>query len=213
MNEYYMVQSNRPETVIYGPRIDLSKQSDVPEISPGDAVTITVVAVNSGSTPSMVTINDTIPPNVELISGTTNLEEYLEANKDIRFSYTIRSNSDGPIKLPRATAEYYELGSEGTMINTTSQELVIKIKSTQIPEPTPVPTVKIVNSTGKVNISQKPAVKITQTPDKKSNREPVPEPFSADANAVLNLLMGCDGNVDPGIYLTSRVCSSVSNNK
>ena len=133
MNEYYMIQSNRPDVVIYGPRIDLSKQADVSEINRGDAVTVTVVAINSGSTPSMVTINDSIPSNVELISGTTNLEEYLEANKDMRFSYTIRSNSDGPIKLPRATAEFYELGSEGTKINTTSQELVIKIKSAANP--------------------------------------------------------------------------------
>lgn len=209
MNEYYMIQSNRPDTLIYGPRIELSKQPDVPEISSqGDAVTVTVVALNSGSTPSMVTINDTIPSNVELISGTTNLEKYLEANKDMRFSYTIRSNSEGPIKLPRAIAEYYELGSEGTKVNTTSQELIIKIKSLEIPEPTPVPTVIPVNSTGKVNTSKEPAVNITQTPEKKSIR--APEPFLADANAVLNLLIGCDG--DPGINLTSGICSSVSNN-
>jgi uncharacterized repeat protein (TIGR01451 family) len=210
MNEYYMIQSNRPDVVIYGPRIELSKQSDVPEISPGDAVTITVVAVNSGSTPSMVTIHDNLPSNVELISGTTDLEEYLEANKDIRFSYTIRSNSDGAIKLPRATAEYYELGSEGAKINTTSQELLIKIKSTQTPEPTPVPTVIHINSTEKINTSQEPIVKITKNPVQKS--VPGPEPFSVNANAVLNLLIGCNSSIDSGINLTSEVCSSVSNN-
>jgi len=209
MNEYYMIQSNRPEVLIYGPRIDISKHADVSEINRGDAVTVTVVALNSGSTPSMVTVNDSIPSNVELISGTTELQEYLEANKDMRFSYTIRSNSDGPIKLPRATAEFYELGSEGTKINTTSQELVIKIKSAQIREPTPVPTVKKpVNSTR--NTSQEPAVNITQKPDKKSIKAPVPEPFSADANAVLNLLIGCNSGIDPGTNLTSGICSSVS---
>lgn len=211
MNEYYMIQSNRPDTVIYGPRIELSKQPDVSEISSqGDAVTVTVVALNSGSTPSMVTINDTIPSNVELISGTTNLEEYLEANKEVRFNYTIRSNSDGPIKLPRAIAEYYELGSEGTKVNTTSQELIIKIKSLQIPEPTPVPTVIPVNSTGKVNTSKELAVNITQTPEQKSIR--APESFLTDANAVLNLIIGCNSSIDPGINLTSGICSSVSNN-
>ncbi|MCX9082995.1 MAG: hypothetical protein OIN83_12455 [Candidatus Methanoperedens sp.] len=211
LNEYYMIQSNRPEVVIYGPRIDLSKHADVSEINRGDAVTVTVVALNSGSTPSMVTVNDSIPSNVELISGTTEHEEYLEANKDMRFSYTIRSNSDGPIKLPRATARFYELGSEGTKINTTSQELVIKIKSVQIPEPTPVPTVKTpVNSTEKVNTSQEPAVKIIQKPNKKSIKAPVPEPFSADANAVLNLLIGCNSGIDPEINLTSGICRSVS---
>jgi uncharacterized repeat protein (TIGR01451 family) len=207
MNQNYMIQSNRPDTVIYGPRIELSKQPDVSEISQGDSVTITVVALNSGSTPSMVTINDTIPSNVELISGTTNLEKYLEANKDIRFSYTIRSNSEGAIKLPRAIAEYYELGSEGTKVNTTSQELIIRIKSPQIPEPTPVPTVIIpVNSSGKVNTSQEPAVNITH--EKKSGTRP--EPLSFDANAFLNLLIGCNNIIDPGFNLTSEVCSSIT---
>ncbi|HMB44196.1 MAG TPA: hypothetical protein VKL21_00085 [Candidatus Methanoperedens sp.] len=207
MNEYYMIQSNRPDTVIYGARIELSKQPDVSEISQGDSVTITVVALNSGSTPSMVTINDTIPSNVELISGTTNLEKYLEANKDIRFSYTIRSNSEGAIKLPRAIAEYYELGSEGTKVNTTSQELIIRIKSPQIPEPTPVPTVIIpVNSSGKVNTSEEPAVNITH--EQKSGNGP--EPLSFDANAFLNLLIGCNNIIDPGFNLTSEVCSSIT---
>ena len=209
MNEYYMIQSNRPDVVIYGPRIDLSKQADVSEISRGDAVTVTVVAINSGSTPSMVTIHDTIPSNAELISGTTDLEEYLEANKDMRFNYTIRSNSDGAIRLPRAIAEYYELGSEGTKINTTSQELIIKIKSLQTPAPAPVPTVKIpVNSTGKANTSKEPAANITQTPEQKSISAPMP--VSADATAVLNLLMGCNSGIDPGINLTSGICNSVS---
>ncbi len=206
-NEYYMIQSNRPDTVIYGPRIELSKQPDVSEINRGDSVTITVIAFNSGSTPSMVTINDTIPSNVELISGTTNLEEYLEANKDVRFNYTIRSNSDGAIRLPRATAEYYELGSDGTKVNTTSQELIIKIKPPQIPQPTPVQTVIIpVNSSGKVNTSKEPAANKTSV--QKSG--PGPEPLSFDANAVLNLLIGCNIGNDPVFNLTSEVCSTVT---
>ncbi len=32
--KYYMIQSNRPETVIYGPRIELSKQADKLQINP-----------------------------------------------------------------------------------------------------------------------------------------------------------------------------------
>ena len=34
-NEYYMIQSNRPQTIIYGPRIELIKQADKSEINPG----------------------------------------------------------------------------------------------------------------------------------------------------------------------------------
>jgi uncharacterized repeat protein (TIGR01451 family) len=214
-NEYYMIQSNRPETIIYGPRIDLSKQADVSEINPGDAVTVTVIAVNSGSTPSMVTIKDDLPADVTLISGNTTREEYLEANKDIRFSYTIKSNSDGPIRLPPATAEFFELGSKGTKLTTMSKELLISIRPPPTPTPTPEPTaVEIpVNYTepGNVTGNPGPAVNIT-----KPNERPViagsgNETYAIEGNDILNFLLGCNeinGN-DLRTNMTSDVCSSV----
>lgn len=219
--EYFMIQSNMPETVVYGPKIELSKQSDVSEINPGDTVTITVVAVNSESTPTMVTINDNLPSDVTLISGSTNIEEYLEANQETSFSYTIRSNSDGPISLPPATAEYFELGSKGTKISTMSQGLLINIKPPPTPEPTPEPTVDAeipVYPTGEENIQEDVGyvVDITQ-PDEQQPflPEPGPESLYVDSNAVLNLLVGCDkiGDIASWINTTSEVCSFIANNQ
>ena len=210
-----MIQSNRPETIIYGPRIDLTKQSDVFEMTPGDAVTITVVAVNNGSTPTMVKIQDTLPSDTTLISGATTLEEYLEANKEMRFSYKFRSNSDGEIRLPPATAEYFELGSTGTKINTMSNELLIRLK----PPPTPEPIVEIpVNYTEEGNISEivEPVVEIPQPPPEPPFiGEPRPEPLSVDSNAILNLLMGCENisGIASRINTTAEVCSFVVNNQ
>jgi uncharacterized repeat protein (TIGR01451 family) len=218
-NEFYMIQSNRPETIIYGPRIDLTKQSDVFEMTPGDAVTITVVAVNNGSTPTMVKIQDTLPSDTTLISGATTLEEYLEANKEMRFSYTFRSNSDGEIRLPPATAEYFELGSTGTKINTMSNDLLIRLKPPPTPEPTPEPIVEIpVNYTEEGNISEivEPVVEIPQPPPEPPFiGEPRPEPLSVDSNAILNLLMGCENisGIASRINTTAEVCSFVVNNQ
>ena len=80
-------------------------------------MTVTVIAKNSGTTPTMVTIKDDLPPDTTLISGTTTHEEYLEAGKESSFSYTLSSNSGEPINLPPAKAEYFELGSTGYKIN------------------------------------------------------------------------------------------------
>jgi len=210
-NEFYAVQSNRPETIVYGPRIDITKQADVQEIDPYGTFTVTVIAVNKGSTPSKATIEDNLPDGVTLISGSTRKEEYLEAGKETRFSYTIRSDSDRPVRLPAATADYFELGDRGAKISTRSQELSIRIKPPPTPEPTPPPAVEIpLNYTepGTVQTDEIPVNEITEPP---VIVEPDPEKYSIDGNAILNLLLGCDEiNVNnPGITAAYDVCSFV----
>lgn len=143
-NEVYSVRSNLPRIVVYGPKIVLTKKTDVSEVNTGDAVTVTVTAENTESTPTRVSIMDTLPGNVTLISGRTTLEEFLEATRKVSFSYTIRIDSSQPVTLPPAAAEYFELGSKGRRIATKSQEVEIQIKSLKTPLPTvttPAPTI------------------------------------------------------------------------
>ena len=213
-NEYYKIPSNRPTTIIYGPRIDLIKQADVSEINPGDTVTVTVIAENSGSTPTMVTITDDLPADVTLISGNTTFEEYLEAGKEISFSYTLNSNSGKPIELPPAKAEYFELGYKGTKLTTMSEGLIISIRPPPTPEPTPDPAVEIpVNYSehGKCHGKSSTAVNITEPPVQPVIVEPGQEIYSIDSNAILNLLMGCSeiNGTEPQLNMTSDVCSFV----
>ncbi|VVB53242.1 Uncharacterised protein [uncultured archaeon] len=218
-NEYYMIQSNKPETVIYGPRIELIKQADKSEINPGgDEVTVRVIAKNSGTTPTMVTIKDNLPPDTKLISGTTTLEEYLEAGKESSLSYTLSSNSAEPIELPPAKAEYFELGSQGSKLTTMSEKLLLSIRPPPTPEPTPEPTPDpafetTVNSTGGPTDQQSGyAVNPGKEPEQPIIVEPTPT-FD-DANSVLNLLMECGNNSGtvPRINMTTDVCALVGNN-
>jgi len=216
-NEYYMIQSNRPETVIYGPRIELIKQTDKTEINPGcDEVTVTVIAKNSGTTPTMVTIKDDLPPDATLISGTTTLEEYLEAGMESSLSYTLSSNSAEPIELPPAKAEYFELGSQGLKLTTMSEELLLNIRPPPTPEPTPEPTLDPafeipVNSTEEPIDQQSGYAVNPEEPEQPIIVEPT-STFD-DANSVLNLLMGCDNNdgTVPRINMTTDVCAFVGN--
>lgn len=150
-NELYSIRSNQPKIVVYGPKISLRKLTDVSEINPGDTVTVTVIAENTGSTPTKIFINDTLPENASFVSGRTALEDYLEVNNAVNFSYMLQIDSGKPIKLPPATAVYYELGTMGEKKNTTSQEPEIGIKSL----PTPVPTQEIIiEETVNVDFSQ-----------------------------------------------------------
>ncbi|MCX9026486.1 MAG: hypothetical protein OIN85_10400 [Candidatus Methanoperedens sp.] len=147
-SESYSVRSNQPKIVVYGPKIILTKKTDVSEFNPGDTVTVTVVAENTGSTLTRVTITDTLPDKATLIGGSTTFGGFLEATMNVSFKYTLRIDSKEPITLPAAIADYYELGSSGRKISTKSQEVELQLKSAK---KTPIPT----------NATPTPAVTIT----------------------------------------------------
>ncbi|KCZ72495.1 protein of unknown function DUF11 [Candidatus Methanoperedens nitroreducens] len=200
-NELYGIRSNQPKIVVYGPKIVLDKQIDVPDVNPGDTVIVTVTAENTGNTPTKVVIKDQLPEDAALISGSTDYEEFLEANKIASFSYTLKTGSTYPIKLPPATAQYYELGTRGEKISTESQELEIGIKSqdetsTDVPvskitalpaEPaTPVPTIDDSDDTDNSNA--------TDGFDGSGPDEPESVKPSNEIDTFLNSILGCDDN-------------------
>ncbi len=136
--ESYGIRSNQPKMVVYGPLVTLNKSTDVSAINPGGTATVTVTAKNTGSTPTKVFITDHLPAKTTLISGITAYEDFLEAGKEMNFSYTLKVDSDIPIELPPATAQYYEFGTKGIMINTSSQKLELMIKSSTEANVTPI---------------------------------------------------------------------------
>ncbi len=191
-NKNYLIQSNSPSIVVYGPKITLTKQADVTQITPGDSVTITTVAENKGSTPTKIFIQDDLPKEATIIRGNTTLEDYLEANKAVSFSYTIKINSDTPVTLPSATAEYYELGNMGNKLKIASQAIEIGIKPPEVipteeaPAPeiaTPEPTEVTPEPTPTEPQIQEPA-----NPVDTGNQVASP----AEINSILSFMLGCD---------------------
>ncbi len=216
--EYYIVQSNRPEIVVYGPKIELTKLADVTEVNPGDTVTVTVTAINTGGTPTKVTLWDQNPDD----GNRTVHEEFLEAGKDFKFSYTVKIDSEQPIILPRATAEYYELGTEGGKVTTESQDLKITIKPpppiiTPPPPEEQTPTNESIdNSTYSDSINGEtgtydPAQDV-QVPEEPKIAEIPPNEQPVEINGFLNLLLGCNENngIDDSFYTPSTACNYFS---
>ena len=202
-NEFYSIRSNQPKIVVYGPKIVLKKQTDVSEFNPGDTVTVTVVAENTGSTPTRVTIVDTLSDKVVLVSGSTTSEGFLEATRKMSFSYTLRIDSTETITLPAANAEYFELGSKGRKLSTNSQEVEIQLKSAKktpvatppttptpvpnvtLPEKTPTPTPQIITPTPVPTVGVLPAI-------------------SSEINAFfLNTILGCNNTNISGFIRTA----------
>ncbi len=203
--EFFTIKSNQPSIVIYGPHISLTKQVDVSAIRPGDTVTVTVVAENGGSTPTKVSVTDRLPTEGTLISGPTGLDDFLEAGKSARFSYSIRIDSEQPVKLPAATAEYYELSARSGKLTAQSGEPEIGIKSaeseqaakeeeekpsfeiTEVP-PTPAPTPELPFT---------PIIEEEEVPVPAETPAPVITPVTVtvspeEIGSVLNYLLGCN---------------------
>ncbi len=190
--EYYIIKSNQPEITINGPRISLKKQTDVSEIRPGDNVIVKIVAQNEGNTPTKVSIKDKLPKEGTLVKGGTSYEEFLEANKTVSFSYTITINSEKPVKLPPAVAEYFELGTVGEKISAKSKEVEINIKNpdeiaTDLPTPEVPP-----------EILETPIIDLDNSTDSKEINGS--DGFVSNAGnesiiySILKYLLGCDNN-------------------
>ncbi len=195
--ELYGIRSNQPKIIVHGPLVTLEKHTDVSALNPGETVTVTVKAKNSGSTPTKIFIKDQLPNGTTLVSGTTSFEEFLEAGKDVSFSYSIKIDSTGSLTLPSATAQYYKLGNTGGKISIESKGIEIRIKSPdedkqvaeasqtttppqpEIPEPSAPPATEPTPSgNNRVN-------------EPGPNKLPVIEP-PMQTDALLGFMLGCE---------------------
>ena len=222
-NEFYSLRSNQPRIIVYGPGIILSKQTDISEVNPGDTVTVSVTAENTGSTPTRVSIMDTLPDKVTLVSGGTVKEGFLEATMKLGFNYTLRIDSNEPVTLPPATAEFFELGSKGRRISTNSQEVEIHIKSLKTtPAPTPSATTtepaltpKKTPETTPVATAPIPVIPVTATATPPAPEvtptvvkpEISDEPLRDIENFFLNVVVACNDTNISSFNITSTACN------
>lgn len=183
--ENYSIQSNQPKIKVYGPKIVLTKHAEVSEMNPYETA-VTVDAENTGNVPTKVLIRDVLPENAIIISGNTTYEKFLESNKNVSFNYSIWIDSSQPIRLPPATASYFELGNTGGQISTVSQELIIGTK--KVPEGImSKPTPEVTKPEPEINVTV-PAINESSGNFTKSKN------IEREINDVLNFLFGCDAN-------------------
>ncbi len=188
--EFYNIESNQPKIKVYGPKIVLTKEANVSEIDPketANVIMVTVTAENTGNAPTKVLVRDVLPENATVIEGNTTYEEFLESNNKVSFNYSIIIESSPPIKLPPATADYYELGTRGTKISNVSQELIIGIKAPEEILPEPAPEAIEPEPAPEINVTL-PAV--NGSSDNATDSSNLRSRFIA----ILNFIFGCDEN-------------------
>lgn len=212
--ELFGIRSNQPKIIVHGPLVTLEKHTDVSALNPGDTVTVTVSAKNNGSTPTRIFIKDQLPNGTTLVGGTTSFEEFLEAGKDVRFSYTIKIDSTEPVKLQPATAQYYKLGNTGGKISIESKGVEIRIKS-------PDEDKRVAEETQNITLPPPPETPAPSEPldtepatsgnnginEPDPNKLPVIEP-PMQVGALLGFMLGCnDTSADNKTTQAYNACS------
>ena len=220
--EYYSIQSNQPSIVVHGPKILLTKQIDTPAINQGDTVTVTVSAENVGSTPTKVSIRDQLPSEGTLITGITSLEEFLEAGKVARFSYSLRIDSELPSRLPSATAEYNLLDARSGMLTASSNEVEISKKVQESEQSANPENANTISEISEVPPTPVPTPELPFTPIIEDEQAQVPDPqitpeitsdqvqvSSEEIETIVNILLGCNS---ASINESVIACSLLNNN-
>ena len=105
-----MSSNNSEKIKIYGPDITITKTVDKQQLNPGDELTVTVTAKNTGNVDASVTVTDTVPPEAKLISGETSFKQILGSDGDSKtITYILQMNKEGEIKLPACKASFLDL--------------------------------------------------------------------------------------------------------
>ena len=114
----YSISSGTPTIEVNGPYITLTKSVSSLNVTPGTEITVTVKVDNTGDRDASVTASDSLPSGVSLVSGDTGFQDVMKKSSSKSYSYVIRMDTEGDVKLPSATASFIDLeGYKGDKIS------------------------------------------------------------------------------------------------
>ncbi|MDG6244255.1 MAG: BatD family protein [Methanolobus sp.] len=127
----YTSKSDAPKIKIDGPDIVLSKKLSPDAVNPGDDVTVRVNVKNQGTRDASVTTSDVIPEGAIYVSGDLGFHDVVKKSKAHSYSYVIRVEEIGELRLPETTASFIDFeGFKGEKISNIATVTVLDPSST-----------------------------------------------------------------------------------
>ncbi|WP_292487688.1 hypothetical protein [Methanohalobium sp.] len=106
----YETTSDIPQIKINGPYLVFNKIVNTTGIVPGGNAKITVEIKNTGNKNTHVNVSDTdLPSNVEFVKGARHFKDVVKSGNSKSFSYTVKFNNEGHVKLPAATLTFIDM--------------------------------------------------------------------------------------------------------
>lgn len=125
--ETYSVESDPASEIfrIRGSKVVVEKRIDSAYLFTGEMSGISVTLINDGDSRTHVSLSDSVPDGISLLSGQPGWEGDLEAGASREISYIVKAEDAGSIRLPAAVAECTD--EEGKKYSSASEALLIYI--------------------------------------------------------------------------------------
>ncbi|WP_164997851.1 BatD family protein [Methanolobus psychrotolerans] len=114
----YTFTSDTSKIVINGPDIVLTKEVSPTTVNPGVDVTVKVTVKNQGNRDASVITSETISDSVTFVSGDRSFHDVATKGKSFSYSYVVRVDEIGELKLPETTATFIDFeGYKGEKVS------------------------------------------------------------------------------------------------
>lgn len=121
----YIVRSERPVVDVFGPLIEVKRSVRPTKTDLGREVTVSVQLANTGNKKAVVSLQETIPEGLELISGNASESFMLAPNETYSKEYQLRCIKQGIIVLPPAGVDYRDVRGNEYRASTRTVEIEV----------------------------------------------------------------------------------------
>jgi hypothetical protein len=105
----YTIRSEKPVVDVYGPFIEAERRISPKKLQPGEIATVSVHLTNLGNKQAAVNLQDAVPRETELVSGSLNASLILAPNETYSKEYQLRCFKVGTIRIPSREVSYRDV--------------------------------------------------------------------------------------------------------
>lgn len=122
----YTIRSEEPVVDVFGPLIEAERRISPKKLEPSDIATVSIQLTNLGNKQAAITLQDALPCETELVSGSANASLILPPNGTCTKEYQLRCVKEGTFCIP--SEEIYYRDVRGNQYHTIVPSLEIEVQ-------------------------------------------------------------------------------------
>lgn len=125
----YTIRSEEPVVDVFGPLIEAERSISPKKLEPREIATVSIQLSNLGNKQAAITLQDAVPCETELVSGSVNASLILPPNETCSKEYQLRCVKEGTFCIP--SEEIYYRDVRGNQYHTVVPALEIEVQETK----------------------------------------------------------------------------------
>jgi uncharacterized repeat protein (TIGR01451 family) len=120
------ILSEKPVVDVFGPSIEAERSISPTKLQPGEVATVSIQLTNQGNKQAAITLQETVPNETELVSGSLNESAMIPPNETYRNEYQLRCITKGIVSIPFQEISYRD--ARGNEYHTNMKALEIDVQ-------------------------------------------------------------------------------------